>query len=51
MIHSIQVSTEMNVYLIVEGNGEKKVYTHWVPLVNPKLSVVIIAWRKFNIIT
>ena len=30
----------MNVYLIVEGNGEKKVYAHWVPLVNPNLSVV-----------
>ena len=40
MIHSTQVSTEMNVYLIVEGDGEKKIYTHWVPLVNPKLSVV-----------
>lgn len=30
----------MNVYLIVEGKGEKKVYAHWVPLVNPSLSVV-----------
>lgn len=31
----------MNVYLIVEGNvGEKKVYAHWVPLVNPSLTVV-----------
>ena len=30
----------MNVYLIVEGNGEKKVYAHWVPLVNPSLSIV-----------
>ena len=30
----------MNVYLIVEGTGEKPVYEHWVPLVNPNLSVV-----------
>ncbi len=30
----------MNVYLIVEGHGEKKVYAHWVPLVNPSLTVV-----------
>ena len=30
----------MNVYLIVEGHGEKKVYAHWVPLVNPNLRVV-----------
>ena len=40
MIRSIPVPIKMNVYLIVEGNGEKKVYTHWVPLVNPNLSVV-----------
>lgn len=40
MIRSILVPIKMNVYLIVEGNGEKKVYTHWVPLVNPNLSVV-----------
>ena len=30
----------MNVYLIVEGNGEKKVYAHWVRQVNPSLSIV-----------
>ncbi len=30
----------MNVYLIVEGDGEKKVYAHWVPLLNPSLSIV-----------
>ncbi len=30
----------MNVYLVVEGRGEKRVYAHWVPLVNPSLSVV-----------
>ncbi len=30
----------MNVYLVVEGDGEKKVYEHWVPLINPSLSVV-----------
>ena len=27
-------------YLVVEGDGEKKVYEHWVPLINPSLSVV-----------
>ncbi len=31
---------KMNVYLIVEGDGEKKIYAHWVPLVNPSLSIV-----------
>lgn len=40
MIHSIPASIKMNVYLVVEGKGEKKVYAHWVPLVNPNLSVV-----------
>lgn len=31
----------MNIYLVVEGPvGEKQLYTHWVPLVNPKLKVV-----------
>ena len=30
----------MNVYLIVEGNGEKKIYEHWVQLINPSLSIV-----------
>ena len=30
----------MNVYLVVEGTGEKPVYAHWAPLVNPDLSVV-----------
>lgn len=31
----------MNIYLVVEGNvGEKQVYAHWVPLVNPSISVV-----------
>lgn len=27
-------------YLVVEGHGEKRVYEHWVPLVNPMLRVV-----------
>jgi hypothetical protein len=31
----------MNIYLVVEGPiGEKKVYAHWVPLVNPNLRLV-----------
>ena len=31
----------MNIYLVVEGPvGEKRVYTHWIPLVNPNLKVV-----------
>ncbi len=31
----------MNIYLVVEGRvGEKQVYAHWVPLVNPSLTVV-----------
>lgn len=31
----------MNIYLVVEGPvGEKRVYTHWVPLVNPNLRLV-----------
>ena len=31
----------MNIYLVVEGLvGEKQVYAHWVPLVNPSLRVV-----------
>jgi soluble cytochrome b562 len=31
----------MNIYLVVEGPvGEKRVYAHWVPLVNPRLRVV-----------
>lgn len=31
----------MNMLIVVEGEvGEKAVYCHWVPLVNPKLSVV-----------
>jgi hypothetical protein len=30
----------LNIYLVVEGTGEKRVYTHWVPLVNPALTVV-----------
>jgi hypothetical protein len=31
----------MNIYLVVEGPvGEKRVYTHWIPLVNPALKVV-----------
>jgi len=31
----------MNIYIVVEGEvGEKKVYKHWVPLVNPNLSYV-----------
>lgn len=31
----------MNIYLVVEGPiGEKRVYAHWVPLVNPSLIVV-----------
>lgn len=40
MIHSTPALIEMDVYLVVEGNGEKRVYEHWVPLVNPKLRVV-----------
>ena len=42
----------MNVYLIVEGHGEKKVYAHWVPLVNPNLRVVtsLEEVRKNNLI-
>jgi len=30
----------LNIYLIVEGAGDKRVYAHWVPLVNPALTVV-----------
>jgi hypothetical protein len=31
----------VNVYLVVEGPvGEKRVYSHWVPMVNARLSVV-----------
>lgn len=31
----------MNVHIVVEGEvGEKKVYRHWVPLVNPNLTYV-----------
>jgi hypothetical protein len=31
----------MNIYVVVEGEvGEKKVYKHWIPLVNPALSYV-----------
>jgi len=31
----------MNLYLVVEGPvGEKQVYAHWVPLVNPNLKIV-----------
>lgn len=31
----------MNIYLVVEGPiGEKQVYAHWVPLVNPQLRLV-----------
>jgi len=43
----------LNIYLVVEGPvGEKQVYSHWVPLVNPKLSVVktINDVKKDNII-
>lgn len=31
----------MNIYIVVEGEiGERKVYEHWIPLVNPCLSFV-----------
>jgi hypothetical protein len=31
----------MNIYVVVEGMvGERKVYQHWIPLVNPSLSYV-----------
>jgi hypothetical protein len=31
----------MNIFIVVEGEvGEKKVYQHWVPLVNPELNYV-----------
>ncbi len=31
----------MNIYLVVEGPiGERQVYAHWVPLVNPRLQLV-----------
>ena len=31
----------MNIHIVVEGEvGEKKLYQHWVPLVNPKLNYV-----------
>lgn len=31
----------MNIYVVVEGEvGEKKVYKHWIPLVNPTLTYV-----------
>jgi len=30
----------MNIYVVVEGKGDKKVYTHWIPLVNRQMSVV-----------
>jgi len=30
----------MNIYVVVEGRGDKKVYEEWVPLVNPSLSYV-----------
>ena len=30
----------MNLYVVVEGAiGEKKVYSHWIPLVNPNLKL------------
>lgn len=30
----------MNFYVVVEGQGEVKVYSRWIPLVNPRLSRV-----------
>jgi hypothetical protein len=30
----------MNLYMVVEGDGEKEVYEKWVPLVNPNLKYV-----------
>jgi hypothetical protein len=31
----------VNIYLVVEGPvGEKQVYAHWIPLVNPRLRIV-----------
>jgi hypothetical protein len=30
----------MNCYVIVEGDGEKKVYKNWIPLINPQLNYV-----------
>ena len=30
----------MNIYVVVEGQCEKKVYGRWVPLVNPSLTLV-----------
>jgi len=31
----------MNIHIVTEGNvGEKKVYRHWIPLVNPELTYV-----------
>ena len=46
----------MNIYIVVEGEvGEKKLYRHWVPLVNPKLNYVhhlsLIAKNNFSILS
>lgn len=30
----------MNIYIVTEGKAERKVYKHWIPFVNPKLSFV-----------
>jgi hypothetical protein len=30
----------MNIYVVVEGRAEKKIYKSWIPLVNPNLSFV-----------
>ena len=30
----------MNIYVLVEGKGEKSVYKHWIPIVNPNLEYV-----------
>lgn len=30
----------MNLYVVVEGKGEVKVYSRWIPLINPNLSCV-----------
>ena len=30
----------MNIYIVVEGEQEKKVYTSWIPIINPELSQI-----------
>jgi len=46
----------MNIYIVVEGEvGVKKVYQHWVPLVNPNLNYVdhisLIVRNNFSILS